>query len=138
MTVRGSIRAFADDIGAVIEDWDGDGPKLEAIFREFATISGLELNIPKTVAIPLWDEPLPDIKQALGIAIPAWRDIAVQSKGTYLGLRCGTEQSRKLVGQSPDQIRLAVSGLGLHGYRISSRPQPTTLCVPLPLASLAS
>ena len=47
------------------------------------------LNIAKTVAIPLWDEPLPDIKQALGIAIPAWRDIAVQSKGTYLGFAVG-------------------------------------------------
>ena len=71
--VRGAIKAFADDIGAVIEDWDRDGPKLEAIFREFAIMSGLEFNNPKTVAIPLWDEPLPDIKQTLGISMPAWR-----------------------------------------------------------------
>ena len=89
VSVRGTIRAFADDIGAVIEDWDRDGPQLEAIFREFATMSGLELNIPKTIAIPLWEQPLPDIKQALGIAIPAWRDIAVQGKGTYLGFAVG-------------------------------------------------
>ena len=53
VSVRGTIRAFADDIGAVIEDWDHDGPQLEASFREFATMSGLELNIPKTIAIPL-------------------------------------------------------------------------------------
>jgi len=87
--VRGSIRAFADDIGAVIEDWDRDVPKLEAIFREFAIMSDLELTIPKTVAIPLWEEPIPDIKQALGIAIPAWKDIAVQGEGTYLGFAVG-------------------------------------------------
>ena len=52
-------------------------------------MSGFEFNIPQTVAIPLWEELLPDIKQTLGIAMPAWKDIAVQGESTYLGFAVG-------------------------------------------------
>ena len=44
----GTIRAFADDIGLIVEDWALDCCAAEKIFSEFAIMSGLELNIPKT------------------------------------------------------------------------------------------
>ena len=57
----GCIRAFADDIGLVVEEWARDCGIAEKIFNEFATMSGLELNIPKTVCIPLWPEGVEEI-----------------------------------------------------------------------------
>ena len=50
----GVTRAFADDIGMVIEEWSKDLGTAHSIFSEFASMSGLDLNIPKTVLIPLW------------------------------------------------------------------------------------
>ena len=47
-----SVKAFADDIGAVFADWDRDSPVAEMIFQKFAEMSGLELNTSKTICIP--------------------------------------------------------------------------------------
>ena len=43
---QGTVRAFAGDIGVVVEGVDRDGPVLE-VFNEFAKLPQLELNIPK-------------------------------------------------------------------------------------------
>lgn len=51
-------RAFADDIGAVVPDWELRLPCLQRVFKEFANVSGLDLNISKTICIPLWHEGL--------------------------------------------------------------------------------
>ena len=47
-------RAFADDTAAVVQDYSKTIGTLTNIFREYASISCLELNIYKTVFIPLW------------------------------------------------------------------------------------
>ena len=60
-----TIKAFADDIGAVFADWDRDSPVAEEIFREFAEMSGLELNTSKTICIPLWEENIDSIRQTM-------------------------------------------------------------------------
>ena len=48
-----SPKAFADDIGLTICNFWAHVNSLQALFRDFAQISGLCLNIPKTVVIPL-------------------------------------------------------------------------------------
>ena len=48
----GTVRAFADDVGMVVEDYMRGGAILEELFAEFAIMSGLKLNIPKTLLIP--------------------------------------------------------------------------------------
>ena len=47
-------RAFADDTAVVVEDYARTIGTLANLFREYASISCLELNISKTVFIPLW------------------------------------------------------------------------------------
>ena len=58
-------KAFADDIGAVTTDFPATQAISERTFAEFAEMSGLELNIKKTVCIPLWESGMADIPQTL-------------------------------------------------------------------------
>ena len=82
-------RAFADDIAAVVTDWDSHGPILETIFREFRMISNLGLNIKKTVCMPLWPTGIRDLVETLGRQIPGWAQIQIDSRGKYLGFMIG-------------------------------------------------
>jgi len=83
------LRAFADDIGAVVEDWRADSKLLEDTFSEFALMSGLELNIKKTVVVPLWEQGMQELKGELGASSGAWKDVSVDSCGVYLGFAEG-------------------------------------------------
>ena len=85
----GIFRAFADDIGGVLENWDRDQPILEQVFREFAGMSGLELNIKKTVIVPLWEEGDSDIRHSLEGRNSGWGNVNVKHSGTYLGFAVG-------------------------------------------------
>ena len=84
-----TIKAFADDIGAVFADWDRDSPVAEEIFREFAEMSGLELNTSKTICIPLWEENIDSIRQTMKDSQSLWKDVQVDTHGTYLGVAIG-------------------------------------------------
>ena len=84
-----SIKAFADDIGAVFFDWDTSAPIAEETFKEFADMSGLELNISKTVCIPLWDEDIKTIRQTMKSAENMGKEVKVADEGTYLGFQIG-------------------------------------------------
>ena len=80
-----TVRAFADDIGMVVDDFGADAEKIMSIFDRFYLASGLQLNLPKTVAIPLWeDEELESIQKAIGEKHDAWNKVAFQRYGTYL------------------------------------------------------
>ena len=46
-----TVRAFADDIGAVLADWRLMNGLL-GVFYSFAAFSGLHLNLPKTILLP--------------------------------------------------------------------------------------
>ena len=45
---RSCLRAFADDTAMVTHDFLAEGAEIINVFNEFAAISGLELNLPKT------------------------------------------------------------------------------------------
>jgi hypothetical protein len=86
------LGAFADDIAVVVENfWVSVGP-LEALFKEFRSISALSLNVKKTLMIPLW----PCCNQANVARLvkeecPGWGDISIVGKGKYLGFLLGPE-----------------------------------------------
>ena len=84
------VCAFADDTAAVVSDYITTLPCLQKLFSEFASISGLSLNIAKTVFIPLWCINItPNINNLLREVCPPWRSLRVDNKGKYLGFWIG-------------------------------------------------
>jgi len=85
----GSIRAFADDIGLVAEEWARDCSIAHQVFKQFAGMSGLELNVPKTVLIPLWPGGTAEVTERLQRGSSEWKHLHVAEQGTYLGFKSG-------------------------------------------------
>jgi len=86
---NGILRAFADDIGMVMEEWERDSRIAQSIFKEFAKMSGLELNLPKTVVVPLWPKGVNDMQQQKTEGNFSWDPIQVAKSGKYLGFSSG-------------------------------------------------
>ena len=83
-------RAFADDTATVINDYTRTIPTIATIFQEFEQISGLQLNIDKTVFIPLWPMACErHLKNLITELCPSWRNIKVADMGKYLGFWIG-------------------------------------------------
>ena len=80
------ILAFADDTAAVVHDMIAAIRKLAPIFQEFASISGLTLNLPKTVVIPLTPGDIAAHKANVSSVAPDWAGVVVACCATYLGL----------------------------------------------------
>jgi len=92
---QGTFKAFADDIGAVFTDWDKDCAIAQVTFAEFERMSGMELNIKKTVCIPLWESGIQDISQSPRFASSSWQDIRLTDHGAYLGFVLGPGRCNK-------------------------------------------
>ena len=86
------IRAFADDTAMVVTDWWRTSSGLQSVFEEFGLISGLVLNIPKTVIIPLWPADIDKVRAEVAHRLHAWREVAVAGWGKYLGFATGPEK----------------------------------------------
>ena len=84
-----TIRAFADDIAAIVLDWREQCGILKSTFDEFERISNLGLNVKKTVVIPLWYEGREEVKAGIGSWAPGWDNVLVEFSGTYLGFKVG-------------------------------------------------
>ena len=60
------------------------------MFVEFEKISGLALNIKKTVFIPLWPaSSLSNVATLIKEACPRWKDVGVEWCAKYLGFFIG-------------------------------------------------
>ena len=70
-------------------------PALHGIFSEFYLISGLSLNIPKTVVVPLFPTDLLEFRSLLARAEPEWRGIQVATAAKYLGIFVGPGKGRQ-------------------------------------------
>ena len=82
--------AFADDTGLVVSDYTKSLPSLCLLFSEFERISGLSLNIAKTVFIPLWEtSSFANVRRLILEVCPPWRDICIDNCGKYLGFFIG-------------------------------------------------
>jgi hypothetical protein len=89
-------RAFADDTAVVIADYAKSIGTISIVFSQYAAISGLELNIKKTMFIPLW--PVSSIRGLRNLVrelCPAWGGINIDVKGKYLGFVIGPGQGSK-------------------------------------------
>ena len=86
-------RAFADDVGVILTDIHDQLPKLAAMLTRFGKISGMIVNIKKTILIPLWPDSPESHRQAVANAAPAWADVPIDDSAIYLGVRIGPGKS---------------------------------------------
>ena len=91
---RDLVRAFADDIGMVVQNTRLTLPALFEAFGKFACFSGLNLNFKKTVCIPLWAESMDGIKEKMALLHEACKHIAYDDHGIYLGFAVGPGRNR--------------------------------------------
>ena len=89
-----TTRAFADDVAAVAPDVDSAAPVLQAIFGEFGRASGLQLNLPKTVMVPLWTLDAAAVQQQFREQHPGWDGIRPETHARYLGFELGPGRAR--------------------------------------------
>ena len=84
------VRGYADDTAIVLDDYLIYLPSLSIIFHEFALISGLSLNVSKTIFIPLWHYTSSrSVRNLLRECVPAWANFAIATTGRYLGFVVG-------------------------------------------------
>ena len=82
-------RAYADDTAVILRDGLPSVRMLGDIFEEFARISGLGLNISKTVVVPLFVVDAPDLRAAIASRVPGWGQIGIEDHARYLGFEVG-------------------------------------------------
>ena len=87
-----TIRAYADDLAVVLRTGQSAFPLLITIFEEYALIAGLQLNMPKTVLVPLRPVDLAAFGEDFKNLHPAWRNIHIEFKAKYLGFYLGPER----------------------------------------------
>ena len=88
-------RAFADDTAMVMPNFAANADMVMAIFKDFARISNLRLNIDKTVMIPLWESTAEGVHRWLRSDFPQWAKIDVAWSACYLGVHVGPHRARK-------------------------------------------
>jgi len=76
-------------VGLVLEDLPRDLQVVRRIFEDFGHVSGLHLNLPKTVIIPLGDSQPEEVQASLQSQGDPWAAIACAGWGMYLGFATG-------------------------------------------------
>ena len=88
-------RAFADDIALTLLNFGDRVNSLQSLFNGFSQISGLYLNLPKTVIIPLWPIDLQQLKSSVSCTCPEWSEVSFADCGKYLGFFTGPGKGDK-------------------------------------------
>ena len=86
-------RAFADDLALVHSHIMNKVQLLQDIFEEYHKLSGLELNIKKTVLVPLFPYTSSAVRAQLHESAPLWGQIGIENTAKYLGLYVGPGSS---------------------------------------------
>ena len=82
-------RAYADDLALVTANGLQHIRRLQAFFSDFERISGLALNIQKTVLVPLDPYEELEIRSAVGQFAPGWSGLVIAAAAKYLGFYIG-------------------------------------------------
>ena len=82
-------RAYADDLALVSQQILQDIPTLAGLFHEYALISRMELNMGKTVVVPLWQIDVAELRSQISALAPRWADMKMDSAAEYLGFPLG-------------------------------------------------
>ena len=143
----GQARAFADDTAVVVEDFFRSLPGIATTFHEYALISGLWLNLKKTVIVPLWrpqEMHYKEIHKSLAVVGYGWEEVPVQDSAKYLGFLVGpgrdAEAWTKATNKWQARARLwSGTGLGLQYsalmYNVFAASVLTFLSQLLPLSA---
>jgi len=112
-------RAWADDLAMVVPDTLHSLPMLFSIFHDFALISGLFINIAKTVMVPLYPYDLLQLRASIHQLTPAWGAIGISGLTKYLGFMLGPEKrlesyTKPLAKYKERASQWGRQGLGLH------------------------
>ena len=83
------VRAYADDTALLLKNFTTDAPKLATIFEEFEQVSGLRLNMKKSVIIPLNSSRLQGFTSLRNRIVPQWKDMPIKDHCKYLGYMVG-------------------------------------------------
>ena len=84
-----TLRAYADDTALVHQHVWRVLPELELLFSDFHRVSGLALNIDRTVFVPLSPASLADTRDRLTAAAPLWGSMTIAHCAKYLGFVVG-------------------------------------------------
>ena len=84
-----TVRAYADDICMAMGDIWAQIPLMQRLMQEFALCSGLELNLLKTVLVPLRVGDPELLRDRLSLAAPAWAPIKIEHSAKCLGFVLG-------------------------------------------------
>ena len=109
------ISGYADDTAIILGSLWKSAPALALAFAAIASVSGLELNGPKCVLVPLWIRPAGPLRYFQEL-VPAWRNFKIALSVKYLGALIGPDshQERWASVDRKFQDRLsAIASLGL-------------------------
>ena len=93
--IKATIRAYPDDFAIVVRSVSASLPIIRTPYMDLATISNLNLNLPKTICIPLWATSIPIAKATIVAICPGWSQNEVSSTGKYLGFYVGPGKADK-------------------------------------------
>ena len=82
-------RAYADDTALVLSDFWEAAPHLMRTFEDWHKVSGLHLNLSKSIIVPLNSATFTSFQTRLRREAPGWGDMAVKDSCKYLGFYVG-------------------------------------------------
>jgi hypothetical protein len=86
-----TLAAYADDLALVTQDLAGSVRVVAPAFATFAAVSGLALNLAKTVVIPLGEATPAHVRARFADTHPGWGAAAYQHWAEYLGFTLGPD-----------------------------------------------
>ena len=82
-------RAWADDLAMVLREGLRSLSRLQSFFLDFEAVSGLALNIEKTVLVPPFRREHDALRVFVAAMAPCWAGIHIASAAKYLGFFVG-------------------------------------------------
>ena len=99
------VRAYADDTALVVQDLAAATPKLEKLFRGFESISGLRLNLAKSIIIPHNNRGESKNRQMFGSYATEWGQMKIAYKAKYLGYIMGPKKGDDSWNKPVEKLR---------------------------------
>jgi hypothetical protein len=129
------VRAYADDLCVAADDFWQQLPVLQRLMQEFANCSGLELNVRKTVVVPLAPGDPDAWRDRLLQGAPAWSPLKLAHSAKYLGYIFATvRNSLQKSRNRPEPVRnslqqsTAVSNTCVTARNSPKQPRRSELC----------
>ena len=103
------VRAYADDTALIVQDLEAATPKLENLFQEFECISGLRLNLTKSIIVPHNSLGESKNRRTFGCYATRWGQMQVAYKAKYLGYIMGPKKGDDSWNKPVEKLRKRTS-----------------------------